>query len=310
MPSDKFLEIVKEIKEITIQGAQNIAIKGSEAFYNETKEVIFSWKDEITPNSFLLKKEILKLKEILFNARVTEPFLRNSVNFIIKNLDFSNKTNLLKSLEKSFSNLKIFFEESEKKIIEIGSNLIKNGMIVFTHCHSSTVVDILKRAKDKNISFEVHNTETRPLYQGRKTAKELVEYGIVVKHFTDLQGRIALKKADLFLFGCDAISSNGKVINKVGTELFAEIAHKRDIGVYSCTNSWKMDPFSFFNITEIETRDHDEVWNFKHKNLNVVNYAFEATDFNLINGIITELGIIRPDNLLTEFKLKYSSLFE
>ena len=47
-----------------------------------------------------------------------------------------------------------------------------------THCHSTSAVKTLALHKVKGLKFKVFNTETRPLYQGRKTAKELVEEGI------------------------------------------------------------------------------------------------------------------------------------
>jgi translation initiation factor 2B subunit (eIF-2B alpha/beta/delta family) len=47
-------------------------------------------------------------------------------------------------------------EESHKRIVMKGAKLIRDGMNIYSHCHSSTVIDILKFAKKiqkKNLSF-------------------------------------------------------------------------------------------------------------------------------------------------------------
>ena len=44
--------------------------------------------------------------------------------------------------------------------------------------------------------------------------------------------------ADLVLFGTDAILEKG-VINKIGSGMFAEIAHANKVPVYIIADSWK-----------------------------------------------------------------------
>jgi ribose 1,5-bisphosphate isomerase len=197
-------------------------------------------------------------------------------------------------------------QNSRKLIIEMGSKKIKNGMVVFTHCHSSTVMSVLIEAKKQGKRFAVHNTETRPRLQGRKTAKELSNAGIKVRHYVDSAARLALKGADIMMIGADAITSEGRVINKIGSELFAEVAHRYDIPVYVCTNSWKFDPETVFGFTEeIEQRTAEEVWARPPKNVIIDNKAFEIIRPELIAGAITELGIYEPQILVEEIKREY-----
>lgn len=44
-----------------------------------------------------------------------------------------------------------------------------------THCHSGSVIKTLVEAHKQNKKIQVFNTETRPLYQGRKTSADLVK---------------------------------------------------------------------------------------------------------------------------------------
>ena len=267
-----FNQICKAIKEVKIQGAENVARAALKAYY-------------LNPTKGAVKK--------LISLRPTEPCLRNALKFA--QLDKKNIVNALAHLD-----------ESSYLIGEYGSRLIKNHNIVYTHCHSSTVNKVFKRAKDKGKRFLVRNTETRPLFQGRITSQELAKLKIPNSHFVDSAMRLALKKSDLMFLGADAITSEGKVINKIGSELACETAKKYEIPVYVCTNSWKFDPKTIFGFPEIiEKRPKNEVWNNPPKGVNIINPAFEKIDPDLITAIISELGILKPENFLMEVQKKY-----
>jgi len=273
---DKFEEICRKIKKMEIQGAENVA--------------------KAAVKALMIKSDAQSVKKLV-SLRPTEPCLRNAVNFVKPDPEKLGPVALR------------HFRESDKKIAEYGAKKIEDGMIVFTHCHSSGVIDILKEAKRQGKNFELHNTETRPVFQGRKTAKEIASIGVHVKHYVDAAARFALKKADVFLFGADAITTEGKVINKIGTELFAEIADKYDIPAYSCTDSWKFDPLTVFGFREpIERRGAEEVWEKPPKNVEIVNLAFERIDTQLITAIISELGVYSPDIFLQEVRKAYPFL--
>lgn len=293
------LKTVMDIKNLKIQGAENIALSAV-----KTINEIVNASDKKD-----LAKELLKARNLLFGTRPTEPFMRNSLSYIFYNLNLENK-NLDRLWLKREINQRIFyvlkhFEESKAKITEIGVRKIKQNMVIFTHCHSSTVMAILKEAK-KTTKFEVHVTETRPLLQGRITAKELLGSNLSVTMYVDSAARLALKKADLMVIGCDAITSEGKVINKIGSELFAEAAERIGVPVYVCTDSWKFDPKTLFGFSEvIETRKGSEVWEKAPSKLKIDNHAFEIIGPNLISGVISELGIYGPRTFVEVVQKNY-----
>ena len=260
----KFKDVVKKIKEVKIQGARNIAIAGIKA---------------IKLKGFSAKK--------LLSLRVTEPALRNG-------LKYAKKFGVEKALE--------HFEGAEKKFVKYGIRKIPKKGIVFTHCHSSSVINVLKAAHDKGKKFEVYNTETRPKYQGRKTSKELLKHGIKVTEFIDAAAMKALKESKIMIIGCDAILKDGRVINKIGSGMFAEIAYRLKVPVYIVTDSWK---FSSRNV-KIEERDIKEVWKKAPHKLNIENPAFSIIgNPNYIKGIISELGILKPKKFVKKVKKIY-----
>jgi ribose 1,5-bisphosphate isomerase len=294
---------INDIASLKVQGAQNVARESILAL----REAALKSKAK-TAIYFL--HEINHTKDQLFRTRPTEPLTRNCLNYMTADIKFTNADEIKKTIEQKTLEVLQHLLRSEETITTIGSNKIKDGMVVFTHCHSSTVMNILKNAKKQGAKFEVYNTETRPNLQGRITAKELAKEGIKVTHFIDSAARLALKNADLFLFGADAITSEAKIVNKVGTELFAEVALKHEVNSYCCTDSWKFDPATTFGFEEIiEKRFADEVWKNPPKGVKISNYVFEIIDPNLVTGIISELGVYKPETFVEEVRRKYKWMF-
>jgi translation initiation factor 2B subunit (eIF-2B alpha/beta/delta family) len=254
----KFDKIVKNIKEIKIQGATNIAKKALEAY-------------------FLLPTK--KSKEILLKSRPTEPMMENVLNLAEKKVP---KEQII-----------LHFDESQKEINKKIFEMIKKEDIIFTHCHSTNVIKSLIFTKKKGKIFEVYNTETRPLMQGRKTAKELRRAGIKTTLFVDSALGIALtkeqntKKVDKVFIGADALLKEG-IINKVGSEVIANIAQDNKIPVYIVADSWK---FTNKKIP-LENRKLNEIWDRAPKKIKIKNPSFEFVDKKYISGIVSEFGLM------------------
>jgi ribose 1,5-bisphosphate isomerase len=263
----KFNKIVKNIKEVKIQGATNIAKSALQAYF-------------LIPT--------ISSKKKLISLRPTEPLLVNVLD----------KKQSHKEILKHFSH-------TLEKINKFSLKLIKNNDVIFTHCHSTSVVNTLIYAKKKKKKFKVYNTETRPLYQGRKTVRELKKAGIKTTMFIDSAAMIALtktqgtKKVDKIFLGADALLKNG-IINKVGSAMFAKIAYENKIPVYIISDSWK---FSSKDI-KLEERDFNEVWKKSTKNskIKIRNPAFEFVPKKYITKIVSELGILKYNDFLKKVK--------
>ena len=104
-----------------------------------------------------------------------------------------------KNQKKAAKEFLFYLKKSEIKIAKKGVGLVRNNINIFSHCHSSTVISILKQAKKRKKKFVVYTTEVEPLLQGRKTAKELAKSGIKVVVSPDLAAEQILEKCDLFL---------------------------------------------------------------------------------------------------------------
>ncbi len=152
-------------------------------------------------------------------------------------------------------------EASKERIAEIGAKRIQDNMVVFTHCHSSTVTNLLKKAKKEGKTFEVICTETRPAFQGRITAKEMVSLGVKTTFIVDSAARSFMSQVDLVIVGADALTSEGNVVNKIGTSTIAVLAHEARKPFYVVSELLKFDPATLYGDYEkIEERSPTEIW--------------------------------------------------
>ena len=298
--------VADKIRKLEVQGARNVAIaaiKALEALAEETRAK--------TQKEFI--KELSEAKATLFASRATEPLMRNAVRWIISQVENSGKEKvgaLAKIVSSSSSQFLKNLEASKECIAEIGAKRIRDNMVVFTHCHSSTVTHLLSKAKKDGKTFEVICTETRPVFQGRITAKELLALGVKTTFIVDSAARSFMRNADLVIVGADAITSEGNIINKIGTSTIALLAHEARKPFYVVSELLKFDPATVCgDYEQIEERSPDEVWKGAPEKLVIRNPAFDVTRRDYIHGVICEEGIIPPHSVKEVMHRKYPWIF-
>lgn len=301
------LATAKQIKRLEIQGARNVAI----AAIKSVKKVA---SDSNVKNKEDFVNELSEAKTVLFASRSTEPLMRNAIRYVIQSVESSNKTGVQEIIDlvsKITDKFLERLESSKERIASIGSKRITDGSKVFTHCHSSTVMNMLRKAKLAGKRFEVICTESRPVFQGRITAKEALDYGIQTTLIVDSAARLFMNEVDLVLVGADAITSEGNVINKIGTSMIALAAKEARTPFYVVSELLKFDPATVLGDYEkIEERNPKEVWNKPPKDLIIKNPAFDVTRREFIHGIICEEGVVSPDSISELMNRKYPWIFE
>jgi len=291
-----------QIKKLQVQGARNVAlaaIKSLQALAAQTKAQ--------SKATFL--KELKEAQELLFASRETEPLMRNAVRWVVNQTIECNSEKVSDLAEIVDSNVRLFIqtlEASREQTAEIGAKRIRDGMLIFTHCHSSTVTRLIAKAKADGKEFSVICTETRPALQGRITAREMVELGIQTLFIVDSAARSYMGDVDLVLVGADAITSEGNVVNKIGTSSIAVLADEARKPFYVVSELLKFDPETLQGEYEgIEQRNPAEIWKDPPEKLSVRNPAFDITPCRYIHGIICEEGIIAPQSIVNSVKQAY-----
>jgi methylthioribose-1-phosphate isomerase len=208
---------------------------------------------------------------------------------------------------------KIYREDLElsKKIGEAGNAIVNDGDTILTHCNAGglatsgygTALAVMFTAHEKGKKIHVFADETRPLLQGaRLTAWELKEYGIPVTLICDNMAAVVMRegKIEKVITGADRIAANGDAANKIGTYGLAVLAKHHGIPFYIAA------PYSTFDLSIpsgkeiiIEERPAEEVsCGFGKRTapdgIHIYNPAFDITPAELITGIITEKGILKP----------------
>lgn len=191
-----------------------------------------------------------------------------------------------------------------------GAKLFQDGDIVLTHCNAGslatvaygTALGVIRAARESGKRLSVIATETRPVMQGaRLTAFELQHDGIDVSLIPDtavghMMSRGAIRRV---IVGADRVLRTGHVFNKIGTYQVAILANKHKVPFYVAA---PLSTFDFESNPEdvvIEERSVDEVVRVGKKRVapkgvRVFNPAFDMTPPELITGIVTERGVLKP----------------
>ncbi len=306
-------KVAQDIISLTIQGATNIAIEGVKAVVDYGNTL----PSTLPENEFISK--VREAEQIIRKTRPTEPAMQNG----LKLLEYELKKNLgngTEEMQVAISKAADYYisllKSTKQQIINYGASLIQDGYTVMTHCHSSLSSETIIKAFKDGKEIRAIATETRPRYQGRKTAMELCNAGVPTTQVVDSAMRWVMRKmnVDIVIIGMDAVTSLGTVINKIGSRLLALAAKEADVPFFVSGSLLKFDSDTMFGKrTEIEERGIIEItkdWNNPPENLTILNPAFESVSRDYIDGLITEQGIFAPELVYKLVKEKYPFMVE
>lgn len=294
--------VVRGAPAIGIAGAHGVALFAQEGVNKgiKSKEEFVNW--------------LIDKANYLISCRPTAVNLRWAVAKqieLIKNSD-SEIQGIVDELIKNGIQLENEDIEINKKIGDFGTEVVPKGATILTHCNAGalatvgygTALGVVRSAFAKDKTIQVFADETRPRQQGaRITTFELVMDKIPVTLITDGMCSYFMKKGmiDMVVVGADRIAANGDTANKIGTYTVAIAAKYHNIPFYVAA------PLSTIDINiksgeeiPIEERDHREVTHINGKSIcaegvNIINPGFDVTPNELITGIITEKGILKPN---------------
>jgi ribose 1,5-bisphosphate isomerase len=278
---DEIDKIEQDIKSLAIQGATNVAKSVLDGILIAGSSI----PDDKTAYDYLKS-----IGQKLAFARPTEPLAQNAIRFI-----FAKKDGDVLYYHEKADEFKKILAYAKNKITINGAKIIKEGGNYLTHCHSSTVTTMLINSNKAGMKLSVIATETRPLYQGRLTVKELLNGGIedVTMIIDDavstvLSGKI--RPIDGIIIGADLVSDRG-FVNKIGSLSITLIANKFNIPLYIVSTLLKYDP-RVYSDALIEKRSGMEIWPDYPKNLKIFAPAFDFVPYDSNIKIICEEGII------------------
>jgi len=300
----KYEDVARAIQRLVVRGAPAIGVAA--AFGMALAAISSKAK---TPKALL--KDLKIAYQRLRSTRPTAVNLVWALDQVMKEAALKNSVNDIKnSIILSSQNMATDDIITNKKLGKKGAEMIRKDEVILTHCNAGslatvtygTALGVLRAANDLGKKIRVIATETRPVMQGsRLTAFELDHYGIDFSLIPDTAVGHLMSSGliNRVIVGADRILKSGHVYNKIGTYQVAALAKRHKIPFYVAAPSSTFDLTSKVGDVVIEERDKNELMKMGNKllapkGIKIFNPAFDLTPPELITGIITEKGILKP----------------
>ncbi|KIV99480.1 uncharacterized protein PV09_08900 [Verruconis gallopava] len=202
-------------------------------------------------------------------------------------------------------------QAADALIAESASSKIADGDTILVYGKSSVVLKTLLLAKAKRKNFKVIVVDSKPLFEGKCMAKDLVAAGFEDIEYTLLAG-ISHCKATKAILGAHAMMANGRLFSRCGTALVAMTARKQDIPVMVCCESLKFaDKAPLDSILFNETAQSLDLlpegtdvkeWE-ENPNLQILNLMYDVTPAEYVTAIYTEYGVLPPSSVPAVLRL-------
>lgn len=300
----KYEDVARAIERLVVRGAPAIGVAA--AFGMALAAISSNAK---TPKALL--KDLKIAYQRLRSTRPTAVNLVWALDQVMKEAASKKDVNDIKnSIILSSQNMATDDIITNKKLGKNGAEMIRKDEVILTHCNAGslatvtygTALGVLRAANDIGKKIRVIATETRPVMQGsRLTAFELDHYGIDFSLIPDTAVGHLMSSGliNRVIVGADRILKSGHVYNKIGTYQVAALAKRHNIPFYVAAPSSTFDLRSKVGDVVIEERNKNELMKMGNKllapkGIKIFNPAFDVTPPELITGIITEKGILKP----------------
>ncbi|EXJ79275.1 S-methyl-5-thioribose-1-phosphate isomerase [Capronia epimyces CBS 606.96] len=216
------------------------------------------------------------------------------------------------------------------------------GLQVLTHCNTGslatagygTALGVIRSLKAADMLTRAYCTETRPYNQGsRLTAYELVHDEVPATLITDSMACALLAREGnrlaAIVVGADRVAANGDTANKIGTYSLAVLARHHGVKFLVAAPRTTIDlttasgkdivieeraPEEVTRIKgpkvtvdgEVQVDEAAQVISIAATGIDVWNPAFDVTPAELIDGVITEVGVVEK----TAGKFDFQPIFQ
>jgi translation initiation factor 2B subunit (eIF-2B alpha/beta/delta family) len=159
---------------------------------------------------------------------------------------------------------------------------------IFTLSHSEVVADTIVTWHTDG--GEVIIAESGPRNEGIALADYLSANGIRVRTVPDVDIGCGVRDSDAVLIGCDGITGEQEIVNKIGTRVAVEAANESGIPVYAVTQTFKIMPPGWPVFLEPQApADYDEA---------SADFSggpvFDLTPLDRLEAVVTEEGLLLP----------------
>ncbi|NLA38872.1 MAG: S-methyl-5-thioribose-1-phosphate isomerase [Methanomicrobiales archaeon] len=296
-------ELARAIRRLEVRGAPALGVAGAMG-------VALAATRSTEENLERFRVEVGRAADLLRSTRPTAVNLAWGIDRVVRKVAMAVSVEEAKAL--SIAEANIVAEEDEltcRRLGAFGEDLFPVDCTALTHCNAGalacrcwgTALGVIRSAVAAGKNVRVIACETRPLNQGsRLTCWELARDGIDVTLIPDSSAAYLMRKGmiDLVIVGADRITKDA-VFNKIGTYMHAVTARHHGIPFYVAAPASTFDTARTEEEITVEERDRDELaycgeCQLAPDGVAVLNHAFDATPLDLVDAIITEIGVLRP----------------
>lgn len=318
------------IKEMRVRGAPAIAIVAAlslaadlvkdtpSANVANTIGQKLDYLETSRPTAVNLADAVRKLKKIIASAEEKGASGQDLVELYVKSAE--------QMLVDDVKDNEAIGRHGAEWIEHSARGIADDGLSVITHCNTGslatagygTALGVVRSLHANKSLLHAYCTETRPYNQGsRLTAFELVHDSIPATLITDsMAGALLARNSRIaaIIVGADRVAANGDTANKIGTYGLAVLARHHGVKflVAAPRTTIDLSTASGADIT-IEERKSVEVTTIRGpvadphtgkpnldrsetivvaaNGIGVWNPAFDVTPADLIDGIVTEVGV-------------------
>jgi translation initiation factor 2B subunit (eIF-2B alpha/beta/delta family) len=290
----EFLERADRIAADNISSQQQIL--------KDTLDLLSAFSlDDISNTSFV--RDLKSLSTAISNAQSQMSAVSNMCRFVISASDRMNHEEICAYLKSLRDKIGIAPSQAARH----ASGLIANGKNYATISQSEFVLQTFERAAHEGKDATVFVMESRPLFEGRQTARALMKMGHRAVLVSDASIGFFINEIDSALVGADSILSDGTLINKIGSYPLAACCAAAKKNFYTVTSILKYDseksPETFINKEE----SANEIY--ANPEFEVRNFYFDKVDPEFITAIVTEIGSISPLSGLYELNSMMRELY-
>ncbi|XP_015844479.1 translation initiation factor eIF2B subunit delta isoform X1 [Peromyscus maniculatus bairdii] len=278
------------------------------------------------PNEELSRDLVNKLKpyiSFLTQCRPLSASMCNAIKFLNKEITGMSSS---KREEEAKSELREAIDRYvQEKIVlaaqaisRFASKKISDGDVILVYGCSSLVSRILREAWAEGRLFRVVVVDSRPRLEGRHMLRSLVRAGVPTSYLLIPAASYVLPEVSKVLLGAHALLANGSVMSRVGTAQLALVARAHNVPVLVCCETYKFcervqtDAFVSNELDDpddLQCKRGEQValanWQ-DRSSLRLLNLVYDVTPPELVDLVITELGMIPCSSVPVVLRVKSS----
>ncbi len=187
------------------------------------------------------------------------------------------------------------------------AGLIGSGRFYATLSQSEFVLKTFEIAAGEGRLATVYVMESRPLFEGRQSARALKAMGHRSILVSDASIGYFVERIDAAFVGADAILSDGTLINKIGSYALAAACSVSKKEFHAITSVLKYDPAK--NAASFLNKEESPHEIFPNPEFEVTNIYFDKVRPDLITSVVTEAGSISPLSGLAGLEASMKELY-